>query len=196
MNTMLYGLASRFYGITMLRPFQLEAATTALHDRDSIIVQPTGCGKSLCYQLVSLQSKKIVFVFTPTIALIYDQVRQLQNRGIPALALGDDDHSLHMLISQLPGEPMVVYLTAEYIYGPSGECCTRAELLKQLVGEGRLSLIALDEAHLLFEWEHFRYKNRRPVFISLIDVKLILSFHADQASSSCKRFISSFQPPQ
>lgn len=196
MNTMLYGLASRFYGITMLRPFQLEAATTALHDRDSIIVQPTGCGKSLCYQLVSLQSKKIVFVFTPTIALIYDQVRQLQNRGIPALALGDDDHSLHMLISQLPGEPMVVYLTAEYIYGPSGECCTRAELLKQLVGEGRVSLIALDEAHLLFEWEHFRYKNRRPVFISLIDVKLILSFHADQASSSCKRFISSFQPPQ
>ena len=98
MNTMLYGLASRFYGITMLRPFQLEAAATTLCDRDSIIVQPTGCGKSLCYQLVSLQSKKIVFVFMPTVALIHDQVRQLKNRGIPAIALGDDDNSLHMLI--------------------------------------------------------------------------------------------------
>ena len=119
MNTMLYGLASRFYGITMLRPFQLEAAATALRDRDSIIVQPTGCGKSLCYQLVSLQSKKIVFVFTPTVALIHDQVRQLKNREIPAIALGDDDKSLHMLIGQFPGDPMVVYLTAEYIYGPS-----------------------------------------------------------------------------
>ena len=175
MNTMLYGLASRFYGITMLRPFQLEAAAaaTALCDRDSIIVQPTGCGKSLCYQLVSLQSKKIVFVFTPTVALIHDQVRQLKNREIPAIALGDDDNSLHMLIGQLPGDPMVVYLTAEYIYGPSGECSTRAQLLKQLVGEGRVSLIALDEAHLLFEWEHFRYANRRPVSMSLIDVKFI-----------------------
>ena len=71
---------------------------------------------------------------------------------------------------------MLVYLTAEYIYGPSGECSTRAQLLKQLVGEGRVSLIALialDEAHLLFEWEHFRYANRRPVSMSLIDVKFV-----------------------
>ena len=88
MDTMLYGLASRFYGITMLWPFQLEAATAALRDRDSIIVQPTGCGKSLCYQLVSLHSKKMVSVFKPTVALMYDQVRQLQNRGIPTIALG------------------------------------------------------------------------------------------------------------
>jgi len=183
---MLYGLASRFYGITMLRPFQLEAATAALHDRDSIIVQPTGCGKSLCYQLVSLQSKKnlMVFVFTPTVALMYDQVRQLQSRGIPAIALGDDYNSLQLLAAQTLGEPMVVYLTAEYMYGPSGEHCARVTLLQQLIEEGRVSLIALDEAHLLFEWEHFRYANPGPLSVSLINVWTYLSFCAGQVSNS------------
>ena len=61
---------------------------TALCDRDSTVVQPTGCEKSFYYQLVSLQSKKMVFVFTPMVALMYDQVRHLQNGVIPAIALG------------------------------------------------------------------------------------------------------------
>jgi len=76
--------------------------------RDSTVVQPTGCEKSLYYQLVSLQSKKIVFVFTPMVALMYDQVRHLQNGGILAIALGADYHRLQLLATQL------VYLTAEY----------------------------------------------------------------------------------
>ena len=119
-----------------------------------------------------------VFVFTPMVALMYDQVRQLQNRGIPAIALGDDYNSLQLLAAQTPGEPMVVYLTAEYMYGPFGECCARARLLQQLVEEGRVSLIPLDEAHLLFEWEHFRYANPGPLSVSLINVWTCLSVQA------------------
>ena len=49
-----------------------------------------------------------------------------------------------------------MYLTDEHLYGPSGECSRRLSVLQQLADKGRVGLIALDEAHLLFEWEHFR----------------------------------------
>jgi len=105
--------------------------------RDSTIVQPTGCEKSLYYQLVSLQSKKMVFVFTHMVALMYDQIRHLQNGGIPAIALGADYHRLQLLATQSPGEPMVVYLTAEYMMVPLESavqglgCCSSASWLRK-----------------------------------------------------------------
>lgn len=151
---MVYGLASKYFGITNLFPFQLEAVSTALSGCDSLVIQPTGKGKSLCYQLVALQQKKLVLVFTPTLALMYDQVLHLSDKGIPAIALGSDGYSIDSL-SKYTGA-CIVYLTAEHIYGPSGECNRRLKLLQQLADEGRVGLIALDEAHLLFEWDHFR----------------------------------------
>ena len=82
----------------------------------------------------------MVFVFTPMVALMYDQVRHLQNRGVPAIALGTDYHRLHLLATQSPGELMVVYLTAEYMTVPL-ESAVQG-LLQQLVEEGRDSLDA------------------------------------------------------
>lgn len=153
---MLYGLASRYYEITSLHPFQLASVEKAIQGTDSIIIQPTGKGKSLCYQLVALQSKKMVFVFTPTVALMYDQVQQLRAKGIAARALGDEGESIDDLLSYQCGEPLLVYLTAEYMFGPSGECSRRAKMLQTLASDGKVSLIAIDEAHLLFDWQHFR----------------------------------------
>lgn len=151
---MVYGLASKHFGITNLFPFQLGAVSTAISGRDSLVIQPTGKGKSLCYQLVALQQKKLVFVFVPTLALMYDQVSHLQAKGIAAAALGSDSDSIDSLSRYT--EACVVYLTAEHIYGPSGECSRRLELLQHLADEGRVGLIALDEAHLQLEWENFR----------------------------------------
>ena len=130
----------------------------ALSGSDSIIVQPTGSGKSLCYQLVALQAKKLVLVFTPTLSLMYDQVKQLQNKGIPAIALDREcDIAELSSFSDSPKKGMIVYLTAEHIYGPSGECNRRASIMQTLIDDGLVGLIALDEAHLLFQWSHFRY---------------------------------------
>lgn len=165
---MLYGLASQYYGITSLHPFQLAGSEKAIQGIDSIIIQPTGRGKSLCYQLVALQSKKMVFIFTPTVALMYDQVQQLRARGITANALGDEWDGIDDLLGHKYGEPHLVYLTAEYLYGPSGDCSRRAKLLQTLVEDGKVSLIAIDEAHLLFDWEHFRYRNKYKMFINRI----------------------------
>ena len=116
---------------------------------------------------MALQSKKIVFVFTPTVALMYEQVQQMKSKGIPAIALGDEGKSLDDLIEQ-PSAPLLVYLTAEYLYGPGGECSKRVAMFESLVHNGRVSLIAIDEVHLLFEWEHFRYNYYQIVFIVCI----------------------------
>ena len=59
-QTLLYGLASKNYGITLPHPFQLEAAENAIRSCNTLVIQTTGKGKSLCYQLVALQSKKQV----------------------------------------------------------------------------------------------------------------------------------------
>lgn len=151
---MIYGLASKHFGITNLHPFQLQAVSTAISGHDSLVIQSTGKGKSLCYQLVALQRKQLVFVFVPTLALMYDQVLHLQAKGVAAAALGSEGDSIDTL-SNYTGA-CVVYLTAKHVYGPSGECNRRLGLLQQLADEGRIALIVIDEAHLLLEWEHFR----------------------------------------
>ena len=153
-HTLLYGLASKKYGITSPHPFQLEVAEKALYCCNAIVIQPIGKGKSLCYQLVALQSKKTVFVFTPMIALMQDQAKQLKAKEIPSAVLGGKGESLDTLCSS-PAQSLVAYLTPEYVFGPSSG--RQLLLLKEMVKCNKISLIAIDEAHLLFEWDHFRY---------------------------------------
>ena len=141
------------YGITSPHPFQLEVAEKAINYSNTIVIQPTGKGKSLCYQLVALQSKRLVLVFTPTIALMQDQAKQLELKGIPAVVLGDSGESMDTLCS-FHSQAVVAYLTPEYVFGPSS--ARRLSSLKDLAHRGRISLIAIDEAHLLFDWDHFR----------------------------------------
>ena len=154
-DTLLYGLASKYFCITKLHDFQLKAASKAIDDLDSLVIQPTGKGKSLCYQLVALQQKKIVFVFVPTLSLMYDQVTHLQAKNIPAIAFGSGDSDMDILTTSTG--TVVVYLTAECIFGPSSQCRKRLLMMQELVKSNRVCLIALDEAHLLVEWENFRY---------------------------------------
>ncbi len=97
-ETMLYGLASKHFDVSKLHPFQAGSVLKAISGNDTLIIQPTGKGKSLCYQLVALQQKKIVFVFTPTLALMYDQVMHLQAKGIPSIALGSDGDRIDDLL--------------------------------------------------------------------------------------------------
>ena len=158
LNNLLYGLASRYYGISNLQEFQKEAAKAAIFGKDCIVVQPTGSGKSICYQLIALLSKKLAIVFTPTVALMYDQVQQLRSRGITAVVLDSDYIFLHLAMEHdNSNEAVVVFLTAEHIFGPLEECKKQLKKLEELVENGRVSVIALDEAHLLFQWSHFRY---------------------------------------
>ena len=79
--------------------------------------------------------------------------KQLQSKDIPAIVLGDNGESIEALL-MYNNQPLIAYLTPEYLFGPSS--ARRLHTLKQLADTRQLALIAIDEAHLLFEWEHFR----------------------------------------
>src|SRR5574341_2174866 len=74
----------KHWGHPELRPLQREAMTAALNGRDSLVVLPTGGGKSLCYQAPALLSDKLTVVVSPLISLMKDQVDRLLSRGVPA----------------------------------------------------------------------------------------------------------------
>ena len=85
---------------------------------------------------------------------MHDQAKQLQSKGIPAAILGDAGLSLDDLSSH-QSQSLVVYVTPEYIFG-SGSA-QRLQVMKDMAKVGMISLVAIDEAHLLYEWDHFRY---------------------------------------
>ena len=76
----------RWFGFATMRPLQKEAIDAALIGRDSLVVLPTGGGKSLCYQLPPLVLDRLTVVVSPLIALMQDQVDGLKLLGVPAAA--------------------------------------------------------------------------------------------------------------
>ena len=74
----------RTFGLTAFRPGQAEVVDSVLAGRNVVVVMPTGAGKSLCYQLPAVMLKGLTLVISPLIALMKDQVEQLEARGIPA----------------------------------------------------------------------------------------------------------------
>ena len=80
-------MLSRWWGFDTLRQLQADAITAALGGRDSLVVMPTGGGKSLCYQLPPLVGDSTDVVISPLVALMKDQVDALEAIGYPAAAL-------------------------------------------------------------------------------------------------------------
>src|SRR6476661_484483 len=83
----------RHWGFTEFRPLQQEAMTAVLEDRDSLVVMPTGGGKSLCYQAPAVVRGDTTVVVSPLIALMKDQVDSLRACGVPAIQLDSSQSS-------------------------------------------------------------------------------------------------------
>src|SRR6266481_1152851 len=77
----------RYWGFSELRPLQEQAIRAGLEGRDSLVVMPTGGGKSLCYQVPPAMEQRTDIVVSPLIALMKDQVDGLRESGYPAAAL-------------------------------------------------------------------------------------------------------------
>ena len=80
-------LAEKF-GNTRFKYFQKESIDAVLNKKNCLVIQPTGKGKSLCYQFQAIYMGKTTLVITPTISLMHDQTRELQTKGIDAVFLG------------------------------------------------------------------------------------------------------------
>jgi len=86
--TVISGLAAKKFGIANLRFWQIRAIAATVAGRDSVIIQPTGSGKSICFIVPPLYDGKTAIVISPTISLMTDQVNKLIGRGVKATFLG------------------------------------------------------------------------------------------------------------
>ena len=147
-------------GFERWRPGQREAVEAALEGRDSLIVMPTGGGKSLCYQLPGLASEDLTIVVSPLIALINDQWRRLTAAGHPVAMITSamSDEAVSRSLAQVrSGEARIVYCSPER-FGST--------VFERAIEQRRIDLLAVDEAHCVSEWGH----DFRPDYLRLPEI--------------------------
>ncbi len=180
-TSQLLPLLERYWGFRTFRPLQREAAEAILGGRDSVVVLPTGGGKSLCYQLPALTSSEgLAVVISPLIALMKDQVDGLVQNGVPAAYFNSSltsEQQGRVAERLRQGRYRILYVSPERLVGERGERFCR------LLGECGLTFVAVDEAHCISQWGHdFRPEYRQ--LARLRDTFPDLSLHAFTATAT------------
>ena len=181
-NEALAGVLEKFWGYASFRPLQREAMDAILGGRDSVVVLPTGGGKSLCFQAPALVRDGLAVVVSPLISLMKDQVDTLVGNGVPAAFINSTlsaDARRSVVDGVRDGRYRLLYVSPERLVGEGGDSF-RAWLTRCNV-----SFIAVDEAHCISQWGH----DFRPEYRQLATLRTqfpTASLHAFTATATAR----------
>ena len=191
-----------YYGYDEFRPLQEEIIMHTIDGGDSLVLMPTGGGKSLCFQMAALMMEGMAVIVSPLISLMKDQVEGLRMNGIAADALNssnDEGYNRDIINRCIDGKVKLLYISPERLVGG----------VLTILQNARVSLFAIDEAHCISGWGH----DFRPEYTQLGQLKqmfphvpiMALTATADKITKEdilvqlnikgAKTYISSFDRP-
>jgi ATP-dependent DNA helicase RecQ len=172
----------RYWGYNTFRPLQREAMQTILDGRDSVVVLPTGGGKSLCFQAPALLRPGLALVVSPLISLMKDQVDSLTGNGVAAACFNSSlpaDERASVMRGVREGRYRLLYVSPERLAGEGS-----GSFIANLAGAG-VRFIAVDEAHCISQWGH----DFRPEYRQLARLRQAfpgVSLHAFTATATAR----------
>src|SRR5687767_14978804 len=181
MNSLQEVLA-RYWGYTTFRPLQREAMESVLAGRDSLVVLPTGGGKSLCFQAPALVQPGLAVIVSPLISLMKDQVDTLVGNGVPAVLYNSSltaDEKATVVAGLRQGRYRLLYVSPERLVGDGSDA------FLSLLSSCGVSFVAVDEAHCISQWGH----DFRPEYRQLGRLRQLLpgvSLHAYTATATAR----------
>jgi ATP-dependent DNA helicase RecQ len=154
-------ILKKYWKHDAFRSPQEEIITSVLDRKDTLALMPTGGGKSICFQVPAIMQEGICLVISPLIALMRDQVQNLQNKGIKAIALTGGIHPneiIDLLDNCQFGNYKFLYLSPERLQN---------DWILERIKNLPINLIAIDEAHCVSQWGH----DFRPAYLKIVKLK-------------------------